>query len=57
MMRALFVLLLCAALCGCGAVALPFRVTGDVAKVVPVVGDAVAAPFDAAGNAIDPPGD
>jgi hypothetical protein len=56
-MRALFVLLICAALNGCGAVALPFRVTGDVAKVVPVVGDAVAAPLYAAGNAIDPPGD
>ena len=55
-MRILGILMLCAGLAGCGAVALPFRVTGDVAKVVPVVGDAVAAPFDAAGNAIDPPG-
>ena len=56
-MRALYVLLICAALNGCGAVALPFRVTADVAKIVPVAGDAVAAPLDAAGDAIDPPGD
>lgn len=45
--------LLSVLLSGCGAVALPFRVTGDVARVVPVVGDAVAAPFDAVGDAID----
>jgi hypothetical protein len=32
---------------------LPFRVTADVARVVPVVGDVVAAPFDAVGDAID----
>ncbi|HET6518898.1 MAG TPA: DUF6726 family protein [Geminicoccaceae bacterium] len=52
-MRVFLVLLSCAALAGCGAVALPFRVTADVARVVPVVGDPVAAPFDAAGDAID----
>lgn len=46
-------LLMCLALAGCGAVALPFRVTADVAKVVPVVGDPVATPFDAVGDAID----
>jgi hypothetical protein len=56
-MRLLAMLLICACLSGCGAVALPFRVTGDVADVVPVVGHAVGAPFHAAGNAIDPPGD
>jgi hypothetical protein len=56
-MRPILVLLACAVagvgLSGCGAVALPFRVTADVARVVPVVGDAVAAPFDAVGDAID----
>jgi hypothetical protein len=45
--------LLCAALTGCGAVALPFRVTADVARVVPVAGDVVAVPFDAVGDTID----
>ena len=52
-MRGLALLLLCAALSGCGAVALPFRVTADVARIVPVAGDVVAAPLDAAGDAID----
>jgi hypothetical protein len=52
-MRGLMLLLLCAALAGCGAVALPFRVTADVARIVPVAGDAVAAPLDATGDAID----
>ena len=33
--------------------ALPFRITADVARVVPVVGDVVAAPLDAIGDAID----
>ena len=40
-------------LTGCGAVALPFRVTADVARVVPVAGHVVAVPFDAVGDAID----
>ena len=56
-MRPVLALLACAVagigLSGCGAVALPFRVTADVARVVPVVGDAVAAPFDAVGDAMD----
>ena len=53
-MRPVLVLLLaCAGLSGCGAVALPFRVTADAARVVPVVGDVVAAPLDAVGDAID----
>jgi hypothetical protein len=56
-MRVLGMLLICAGLAGCGAVALPFRAPADVARVVPVVGDVVAAPLDAAGNAIDPPGE
>jgi hypothetical protein len=46
-------LLACLVLAGCGAVAFPFRVTADAARIVPVVGDPVAAPFDAAGDAID----
>ena len=41
------------ALSGCGLVALPFRVTADVARIVPVAGDVVAAPLDATGDAID----
>jgi hypothetical protein len=49
----LLLLLACVGLPGCGAVALPFRVTADVARVVPVVGDVVAAPLDAVGDAID----
>lgn len=40
-------------LSGCGLVALPFRVTADVARIVPVIGDPIAAPFDAVGDAID----
>ena len=52
-MRVLALLLVCATLAGCGAVALPFRATADVAQVVPVAGDVVAAPLDAAGDAID----
>ena len=52
-MRVFLVLVSCAALMGCGAVALPFRATADVARIVPVVGDPVAAPFDAVGDAID----
>lgn len=41
------------ALGGCSLVALPLRVTADVARVVPVVGDVVAAPVDAAADIID----
>ena len=54
MMRVLiWAALLCAGLAGCGAVALPFRVTADAVRVVPVAGDVVAVPFDTAGDAID----
>jgi hypothetical protein len=38
---------------GCATVALPFRVTADVLRVIPVVGDVVAVPFDAVGNFVD----
>jgi hypothetical protein len=51
--RVLAVVLICSSLTACGAVALPFRVTADVARVVPVAGDVVAAPLDATGDAID----
>lgn len=44
--------LLC--LSGCGLVALPFRVAGDVVKVVPVVGGPVGGPIHSVGDAIDP---
>lgn len=46
----LFLLLL---LSGCAVVALPFRVTGDVLDVVPVVGPIAAAPFKATADVID----
>ncbi len=38
---------------GCGLVALPFRVTGDVLQVVPVIGKPLGAPFHAVGDVID----
>jgi hypothetical protein len=41
------------ALAGCGLVALPFRVVGDVVQVVPVVGEPLGAPIHAVGDAID----
>jgi hypothetical protein len=53
MPRTVGLVLLLIALAGCGVVALPFRVTADVARIVPVIGDPVAAPFDAVGDAID----
>lgn len=40
-------------LSGCSTVAFPFRVTADAMRVIPVVGDAVAVPFDAVGNFVD----
>jgi hypothetical protein len=46
-------LLACLALPGCGLVALPFRVAGDVVKVVPVVGKPLGEPIHAVGDAID----
>lgn len=50
-----WIVCLTALLClgGCGLVALPFRVAGDVVRVVPVVGDPVGAPIHAIGDAID----
>lgn len=43
----------CLALGGCGVVALPFRVVGDVVQVVPVVGGVVGKPVRAVGDVID----
>ena len=53
MTRLVLVVLAGLGLAGCGVVALPFRVNADVARIVPVVGDVVAAPLDAVGDAID----
>lgn len=52
-MRLLPLILGCLMLAGCGLVALPFRVTGDVVQVVPVVGKPIGAPIHAIGDAID----
>ncbi len=52
-MRLAALLLACLLLSGCGLVALPFRVTGDVISVVPVVGKPIGAPIHAVGDAID----
>jgi hypothetical protein len=52
-MRLGAVLLICLVLTGCGLVALPFRVTADVARIVPVAGDVIAEPLDAVGDTID----
>jgi len=38
---------------GCSVVALPFRVTGDVIGVVPVIGKPLGAPVRAVGDVID----
>ncbi|HMG51667.1 MAG TPA: DUF6726 family protein [Inquilinus sp.] len=54
--RPLAVMLILAAaagLAGCGVVALPFRATSAVVKVVPVAGHVAAAPLDATADAID----
>ena len=40
-------------LAGCGVLALPFRVTGDVIQAVPVVGRPLGAPVHAIGDVID----
>lgn len=50
---ATLLLVMAAGLGGCGLVALPFRATSAVVKVVPVAGDVVAAPFDATAEVID----
>ena len=52
-MAALLILAAAAALSGCGLVALPFRATSAVVKVVPVAGHVAAAPLDVTADAID----
>lgn len=52
MIRVLSCLLLLA-VAGCSVVAAPVRMTSAVVKVVPVVGDAAAAPLDASADIID----
>lgn len=53
-LQAAIVLLVAASgLGGCGLVALPFRATSAVVKIVPVAGDVVAAPLDGAAAVID----
>lgn len=49
----LVLLLACLTLPGCGLVALPFRVTGDVLSVVPAIGKPLGAPIHAVGDIID----
>jgi hypothetical protein len=51
--RAALLLAGLALLGGCGLVALPFRVTGDVIQAVPVIGKPIGAPIHAVGDAID----
>lgn len=52
-MRLLAAITLMLSLSACAVAALPFRVTGEVLDVVPVVGPIAAAPFKAAGDVID----
>ncbi|MGO4122980.1 DUF6726 family protein [Inquilinus sp. YAF38] len=52
-MAVLLILAAAAGLCGCGLVALPFRTTSAVVKVVPVAGHVAAAPLDITADAID----
>lgn len=52
-MRMAMVMIACLSLAGCGLVALPFRVTGDVLSVVPVIGKPLGAPIHAVGDVID----
>ena len=52
-LRAVLLLAVVGSLPGCGVVALPFRATSAVVKIVPVAGDVVAAPLDVTADAID----
>ncbi len=47
-------LIMVAALSGCGLAAAPCRVTSAGLKIVPLVGQVAAAPTDACANVIDP---
>ena len=52
-MAVLLILAAAVGLAGCGLVALPFRATSAVVKVVPVAGHVAAAPLDVTADAID----
>ena len=52
-MRMVLVMIAALSLTGCGLVALPLRVTGDVISVVPVIGKPLGAPIHAVGDVID----
>jgi hypothetical protein len=38
---------------GCSAVALPCRISADVLRIVPVIGEPIAQAFDACGDIVD----
>lgn len=52
-MKLAMCLIILVSLTGCGVVAFPFRVTGDVVQAVPVVGKPIGKPIHAVGDAID----
>ena len=52
-MRLVLAIFMVTLLSGCGLAALPCKITRDLAEVVPGVGGAMAAPFDACAKAID----
>ena len=52
-MRVALLVLFGLSLAGCGVVALPFRVTGDVIQAVPVIGKPIGKPIHAVGDIID----
>ena len=52
-MRLAVLMIACLSLAGRGLVALPFRVTGDVRSVAPVIGKPLGAPVHAMGDVID----
>jgi len=54
-MRLIRVILICAAVAGCGVIAAPCRVGSAALKMVPVVGHPAAIPTDACADVIDPP--
>ena len=53
LLSALLILAMAVSVTACGVVALPFRATSAVVKVVPVAGDVVAAPLDVTADVID----
>ena len=52
-LRLLLLLACLTSLSGCGLVALPFRVTGDVIQAVPLIGKPIGKPIHAVGDVID----